>query len=70
MGQQRLGGARVMNWVDFVVVFIVVLLVGLIVFFSFILPRKKPNKTCRYCSEGAGKKKSRLLKDFEHKYHK
>jgi hypothetical protein len=67
---QRLGGARIMNWVDFVVVFIVVLLVGLIVFFSFILPRKKPNKTCRYCSEGAGKKEITSSQRFEQKYHK
>jgi ATP/ADP translocase len=65
-----MGGTRIMNWVDFAVVAIVVVLIGIIVYFSFIRNRKNPNKACRYCAEGAGKKKSRLKKDFDEKYHK
>ena len=59
-----------MNWVYFKVVANVVVLIGLIIYFSFIRGRKNPNKACRYCAEGAGKKKSRLKHDFDHKYHK
>lgn len=59
-----------MNWIDFIVVAVVVILVGLIVFFSFIYKRKERKDRCAYCSEGAGKKKNRLKSDFDNKYRK
>ena len=59
-----------MNWIDFVVVTVVVILVGLIVFFSFIYKRKEKKGQCNFCAEGAGKKKNRLKADFDKKYHK
>jgi hypothetical protein len=54
-----------MNWVDFVVLAIVIALLLAIIFFHWILPHLRHEETaCRDCAEGAGKKGKRLLRDY------
>lgn len=61
-----------MNWVDFIIVLVTVLVVLLILFFKFVRPnlkRKKGEKTASCCSEGqkAGK---RLVDLYHHEKRK
>jgi len=57
-----------MTWVDGVILGIVVVLLGLIVYFGFIKNREKGS--CRNCPEANGVKANRLLKDYKRKFKK
>jgi len=57
-----------MTWVDGVILGIVVVLLGLIVYFGFIKNREKGS--CRNCPEANGTKANRLLKDYKRKFKK
>ena len=57
-----------MTWVDGVILGIVVVLIGLIIYFGFVRNREKGG--CRNCPEANGVKANRLLKDYKRKFGK
>ncbi|HPV69426.1 MAG TPA: hypothetical protein PK030_00055 [Bacilli bacterium] len=57
-----------MTWVDGVILGIVVILIGLIIYFGFVRNREKGG--CRNCPEANGVKANRLLKDYKRKFDK
>jgi hypothetical protein len=58
--------ANYMTWVDGVILGIVIIMLGLIVYFGFIHNREKGS--CRNCPEANGIKGNRLLKDYKRKF--
>lgn len=57
-----------MTLADIIILVIVLLIIGLIVYFGFIRNRDKGG--CRNCPEANGVKANRLLKDYKHRYRK
>lgn len=57
-----------MNLVDGIILGVVIILLGLIIYFGFIKNREKGS--CRNCPEANGTKANRLLKDYKKKFRK